>query len=150
MDETNHKTDWCHRQWKSTIWSSSLYIFTKYKVFINNGSLKTVCLVRGLLVLLLSSNANCMSACLCIIMPYYSYYSTATVPCENEEIASIVYTALSVDKEVKSRLVTKQVSLQGRTIQVTISAVDAGSLRSSSNAFLNSLEFVLEVQKECM
>ncbi len=106
-----------------------------------------MCLVRGLL--LLSSNVHCLTACLCIIGDC-SYCSTATVPCESEEIASIVYTALSVDKEVKSRLVNKQLSLQGRTIQVTISAVDAGSLRSSSNAFLNSLEFVLEVQKECM
>ena len=78
------------------------------------------------------------------------YYSTASIPCENEEMASIVYTALSVDKEVKSRLVTRNISLDGRTIHVTISAVDAGSLRSSSNAFMTSLECVLEVQKELM
>lgn len=62
----------------------------------------------------------------------------------------MVYTALSVDKEVKSRLVSKQLSLEGRTLHVKISAVDPGSLRSSSNAFMNSLECVLEVQKELM
>lgn len=63
-------------------------------------------------------------------------------------MASVVYTALSVDKEVKRRLVSKELSLDGRHIQVKISAVDPGSLRSSSNAFLNALECVLEVRKE--
>ncbi|WPT10633.1 hypothetical protein PSENEW3n2_00001805 [Picochlorum sp. SENEW3] len=70
----------------------------------------------------------------------------ATFPVESEETAELLLSALSVDKEVKQNLARKELIVDGRNLRVSIAAVDAGTLRSATCAFLQTLQFALEIK----
>lgn len=48
--------------------------------------------------------------------------------------------------QVKQNLAKKELAVDGRNLQVTIAAVDAGTLRSATCAFLQTLQFALEIK----
>jgi len=64
------------------------------------------------------------------------------------EAASIIFTAMQVEKEVRGNLVSRSSVLDGSTINISFQATDESSLTSSVRAFENSLAFAQEVYTE--
>ncbi len=64
------------------------------------------------------------------------------------EAASVIFAAMEVEKELRENLVSREMALDGSTINVSFRAADESSLNSSVHAFTNSFEFAQEVYKE--
>ena len=68
--------------------------------------------------------------------------------CDSPESASIIFTAMEVEKEVRENTVSRDMRLDGASINVTFRSVDESNLNSSVNAFEKSFEFAKEIYRE--
>ncbi|KAM5557688.1 hypothetical protein ABKV19_024844 [Rosa sericea] len=67
---------------------------------------------------------------------------------ESEEIASIVYTTLAVDKELQPDKVKRQMSVSFGKLSVHFEAVEARFLRASYSAFVDVLTLATKTVEE--
>jgi len=64
------------------------------------------------------------------------------------EWATIVHNSLSVDKEIRPKVVTRTMSVTGSVLTVKFSAVDPKQLRASVSGFYEYLTLAIETVKE--
>jgi len=73
---------------------------------------------------------------------------TKVYTCDSPETASVIFTAMGVEKELRENLVTRDMVLEGATLTATFKAVDEQSLNASVSAFGKSFDFAQEIRKE--
>ncbi|XP_060203903.1 uncharacterized protein LOC132632099 isoform X2 [Lycium barbarum] len=78
----------------------------------------------------------------------YTFCSNLEVDLGSEENAQIVYTALTVDKELQPDKVKRHMSVSNGKLSVNFEAVEARFLRASFSAFVDVLTLATKTIEE--
>ncbi|KAL6127253.1 hypothetical protein ACLB2K_075294 [Fragaria x ananassa] len=139
--------DWTNLPEKSSGWVVTRMLFIKK----SNGEADSASLASKLQIPLhkLSVNgASNVSLGLISFSFHQSCKADLEVDYESEEIASIVYNTLAVDKELQPDKVKRQMSVSNGKLSVHFEAVEARFLRASYSAFVDVLTLATKTIEE--
>ncbi|KAG5513803.1 hypothetical protein PMAC_000841 [Pneumocystis sp. 'macacae'] len=79
----------------------------------------------------------------------FDHIINISIPFPNEWLSSQVATVLSVDPELKERIIHREIKVDGLHLFVSFQSSDLKALRVSVDAFLDNVVLIVRTVNEC-